>query len=162
MAARLAGALRDLRGVMQEWERINVIRASQAGRVRLFGLWSEAQNLKAGDTFAVVEPVNATPTAFAFVPATGFGKVQLAQRVTIRLDAYPRMEFGLLEARVAATSAVAIDGKYRILLDLPKGLQLSGGRTVQFTQNMDGDARIEVNSLRLIQQMFNHLLAMTE
>jgi hypothetical protein len=72
------------------------------------------------------------------------------------------MEFGLLEARVAATSAVAIDGKYRILLDLPKGLQLSGGRTVQFTQNMDGDARIEVNSLRLIQQMFNHLLAMTE
>jgi len=162
MAARLAGALRDLRGVMQEWERINVIRASQAGRVRLFGLWSEAQNLKTGDTFAVVEPINATPTAFAFVPATGFGKVQLGQRVTIRLDAYPRMEFGLLEARVAATSAVAIDGKYRILLDLPKGLQLSGGRTVQFTQNMDGDARIEVNSLRLIQQMFNHLLAMTE
>lgn len=162
MVARLAGALRDLRGVMQEWERVNVIRAPQSGRVRLFGLWSEAQNLKAGDTFAVVEPVITTPTAFAFVPAAGFGKVQLGQRVTIRLDAYPRMEFGLLEARVAATSAVAIDGKYRILLDLPKGLQLSGGRTVQFTQNMDGDARIEVNSLRLIQQMFNHLLALTE
>jgi len=27
---------------------------------------------------------------------------------------------------------------------------------------MDGDARIEVNSLRLIQQMFNHLLAFGE
>jgi len=162
MAARLAGALRELRGVMQEWERINVIRAPLAGRVRLFGLWSEAQNLKAGDTFAVVEPAETTPTAFAFVPAAGFGKVQLGQRVTIRLDAYPRMEFGLLEARVAATSAVAIDGKYRILLDLPRGLQLTGGRTVQFTQNMDGDARIEVNSLRLIQQMFNHLLAVIE
>ena len=110
----------------------------------------------------MVEPLNTTPTAFAFVPAAGFGKVQLGQRVTIRLDAYPRLEFGLLEARVAATSAVAIDGKYRVLLDLPNGLQLSGGRTVQFTQNMDGDARIEVNSLRLIQQMFNHLLAVIE
>jgi multidrug resistance efflux pump len=162
MVARLAGALRELRGVMQEWEHVNVIRASQAGRVRLFGLWSESQNLKAGDTFAVVEPLNSTPTAFAFVPAAGFGKVQLGQRVTIRLDAYPRMEFGLLEAKVAATSAVAIDGKYRVLLDLPNALQLSGGRAVQFTQNMDGDARIEVNSLRLIQQMFNHLLAIIE
>lgn len=162
MVARLAAALRDLRGVTQEWDRVNVIRSSEAGRVRLFGLWSEAQNLKAGDTFAIIEPVSTTPTAFAFVAAAGFGKVQLGQRVTIRLDAYPRMEFGLLEARVAATSAVAIDGKYRVLLELPNGLRLSGGRTVQFTQNMDGDARIEVNNLRLIQQMFNHLLALGE
>ena len=100
--------------------------------------------------------------AFAFVPAAGFGKVQLGQRVTIRLDAYPRLEFGLLEAKVAAMSAVAIDGQYRVLLDLPKGLQLSSGKSVQFVQNMDGDARIEVNSLRLIQQMFARLRALTE
>jgi multidrug resistance efflux pump len=162
MVARLAAALRDLRGVMQEWERVDVIRAPQPGRVRLFGLWSESQNVRSGDTFAIVEPVAAAPMAFAFVPAAGFGKVQLGQRVTIRLDAYPRLEFGLLEAKVAAMSAVAIDGKYRVLLDLPRGLQLSSGKSVQFVQNMDGDARIEVNSLRLIQQMFARLQAMTE
>lgn len=162
LLARLSGALRDLRGAVQEWERVNVIRSPQAGRARLFGLWSESQNIKSGDTFAIVEPVASSPTAFAFVLAAGFGKVRLGQRVTIRLDAYPRSEFGLLEARVAAISAVAIDGKYRVLLDLPNGLQLSSGRNVQFAQNMDGDARIEVNSLRLIQQMFAHLLAMTE
>jgi HlyD family secretion protein len=162
LVARLSGALRDLRGAVQEWEHVNVIRAPQAGRARLFGLWSESQNIKSGDTFAIVEPVASAPTAFAFVPAAGFGKVRLGQRVTIRLDAYPRVEFGLLEARVAAISAVAIDGKYRVLLDLPNGLLLSSGRSVQFAQNMDGDARIEVNGLRLIQQMFAQLLAMTE
>ncbi|MGJ4929502.1 hypothetical protein ACQR1I_23650 [Bradyrhizobium sp. HKCCYLS2038] len=162
MVGRLSSALRDLRGVMQEWDRINVIRAPQAGRVRLFGLWSEAQNIRSGDTFAIVEPVHSTPSAFAFIPEAGFGKVRLGQKVVIRLDAYPRLEFGQLEARVAAISAVAIDGKYRVLLDLPNGLTLSSGKTVQFAQNMDGDARIEVNNLRLIQQVFAHLASWTE
>jgi len=159
LTGRLAAALRDLRGVMMEWERINVIRATQAGRARLFGVWSESQNLKAGDTFAIIEPINSAPTAFAFVPAAGFGKVKLGQRVTIRLDAYPYHEFGLVEARVAAASAVAVDGQYRVLLDLPHGLLLSSAKAVQFTQNMEGDARIEVDRLRLIQQLLPGLLA---
>ncbi len=162
LVARLSGALRDLRGVMQDWDRVNVIRAPQTGRVRLFGLWSEAQNIRSGDTFAIVEPVSSTPSAFAFVPEAGFGKVRLGQKVAIRLDAYPRLEFGQLEARVAAISAVAIEGKYRVLLDLPNGLTLSSGKTVQFAQNMDGDARIEVNNMRLIQQVFAHLASWTE
>jgi HlyD family secretion protein len=159
LTGRLASALRDLRGVMMEWERVNVISATQPGRVRLFGVWSESQNLKAGDTFAIIEPTNSTPTAFAFVPAAGFGKVRLGQRVTIRLDAYPYHEFGLVEAKVAAVSAVAVDGQYRVLLDLPKGLWLSSAKAVQFSQNMEGDARIEVDRLRLIQQLLPGLLA---
>ena len=104
---------------MMEWERVNVIRATQAGRARLFGVWSESQNLKAGDTFAIVEPLDSAPTAFAFVPAAGFGKVRLGQRVTLRLDAFPYHEFGLVEASGPAVSAVAVDGQYRVLLDLP-------------------------------------------
>jgi HlyD family secretion protein len=159
LTGRLAASLRDLRSVMTEWDRVNVIRATQAGRVRLFGVWSESQNLKAGDTFAIVEPLDQTPTAFAFVPAAGFGKVRLGQRVTLRLDAFPYHEFGLVDARVAAVSAVAVDGQYRVLLDLPNGLRLSSGRTVQFSQNMEGEARIQVDQLRLIQQLLRGLLA---
>jgi len=159
LTGRLAASLREIRGAVQEWERTDVIRAPQAGRVRLFGVWSESQNLRSGDTFAIVEPISSTPTAFAFVPAAGFGKVRLGQRVTIRLDAYPRGEFGLVEATVAAVSAVAIDGQYRVLLDLPNGLKLSNGKTVEFSQNMDGDARIEVDHLRVIQQLLPRLLA---
>jgi multidrug resistance efflux pump len=159
LTARLVAALRELRGMVQEWERINVIRAPQAGRLRLFGIWSASQNLRTGDTFAIIEPVGSAATAFAFVPAAGFGKVRVGQRVTIRLDAYPRVEFGLVEARIAAVSAVSIDNQYRILLELPRGLQLSSGRKVEFSQNMDGDARIEIDQLRLIQQLFARLLA---
>jgi len=96
------------------------------------------------------------------VPEAGFGKVRVGQKVMIRLDAYPRLEFGQLDARVASISAVAIDGKYRVLLDLPNGLTTTSGKTVQFAQNMDGDARIEVNSLRLIQQVFAHLASWAE
>jgi HlyD family secretion protein len=159
LTGRLGAALRDLRGVMMEWERVNVIRAAQAGRARLFAVWSESQNLRAGDTFAIIEPINSAPTAFAFVPAAGFGKVRLGQRVSIRLDAYPYHEFGLVEARVAAVSAVAVDGQYRVLLDLPNGLRLSSRRNVEFSQNMEGDARIDVDHLRLIQQLLPGLLA---
>jgi multidrug efflux pump subunit AcrA (membrane-fusion protein) len=158
LSGRLAASLRGLRGVIQEWERVNVIRASQSGRLRLFGVWSDSQNLKSGDTFAIIEPAVTTPAAFAFVPATGFGKIRIGQRVTIRLDAYPRAEYGFLEARIAAVSSVALHGKYRVQFELPNGLQLSSGKSVQFSENMDGDARIEVDSRQLIQQLLSQLL----
>lgn len=62
------------------------------------------QTLTAPITVTVSE--DGTITGEAMVPSPGFGKVQVGQKVNVRLECYPYMEYGILIGKVSSFSSI--------------------------------------------------------
>ena len=63
------------------------------------------QTLTAPITVTVSE--NGTITGEAMVPSPGFGKVQVGQKVNVRLECYPYMEYGVLVGEILSFQAIS-------------------------------------------------------
>jgi hypothetical protein len=96
--------------------------------------------------------------------ALGAGKVEVGQRVIIRLDGYPHREYGTVEGRVAKISQLAFqkdartpDATYLADVTLPRGLSTSYSRTLEFRQEMVGEADVVADDMSLLARVFNNL-----
>jgi HlyD family secretion protein len=91
------------------------------------------------------------------VPAAGAGKIAVGQRVNIRLDNYPYMEYGLLEGVVSGISDVPEQGSYFVTIAFPEGLVTSYGQALAFNRQMTGTAEIITHDIRLFQRIMQPL-----
>jgi HlyD family secretion protein len=91
------------------------------------------------------------------LPAIGAGKVKVGQKVNIRLDNYPYMEFGMLEGRIANISDIPDQGMYYATVVFPDGLITSYGKALVFTQRLNGTAEIITNDIRLLHRILQPL-----
>lgn len=83
-------------------------------------------------------------------------KVREGQRVIVRLNGYPYMEFGVLSGIVSSISSVPEQSErglvYTITVNFPDGMETTYHRTLPFVQQMDGQAEIVTEDMRLIEQ----------
>jgi hypothetical protein len=79
--------------------------------------------------------------------------VQPGQAVHIRLDNFPWQEFGQLKGVVKSISAIPEEGNYLVEVALPQGLRTTYNRQLEFRQEMQGQAHIVVEDLRLLQRL---------
>ena len=90
------------------------------------------------------------------VPSEGFGKVRPGQRVIVRLNGFPYMEYGVLQGVVRTISSVPEQFSnsltYTVTVSFPDGMKTTYHRELPFVQNMDGEARIVTLDIRLIEQ----------
>jgi hypothetical protein len=101
-----------------------------------------------------VKPEKQELFAYSFVNSENFGKIRIKQNARIRLDGYPFKEFGVVNATVSSKSEIAREGKYMVRLSLPQGLMTTYNKTLDFTQEMQGEVRIITEDLRLIERIF--------
>jgi HlyD family secretion protein len=85
----------------------------------------------------------------------GSGKVKPGQKVNIKFDNYPYMEYGMVEGKVNRISKVPTNDYYALEVDLPNGLTSTYGKTFEFNNEIQGSAEIITDDLRLIQRIFN-------
>ena len=91
-------------------------------------------------------------------PAANSGKIKKNQKVQIQLINYPSDEYGELNGNVATISPVPNqDGNYLINVNIDKELETSYGKKISFRQEMQGNAKIITEDLRLIQRFFYQL-----
>jgi HlyD family secretion protein len=83
------------------------------------------------------------------------GKVKTGLLVNIKLSGYPYLEYGMVRGIVKSKSMVATGDAYVIEIELPDGLTTLYGRTLDFTQNMQGTAEIITENIRLLQKIVN-------
>ncbi len=85
------------------------------------------------------------------LPVRGAGKVKTGQRVNIRLENFPYMEFGQLEGNISKIAEVP-DKKsfYYIEVQFPDGMVTSYGKTIPFSQNIRGQAEVITKNIRLL------------
>lgn len=82
-------------------------------------------------------------------------KVAIGQKVNIRFENFPYMEFGYLKGKVKNVSLIPRNENYSIEVELPQDMKTNFDIPLNFSQEMKGSAEIITEDLRLIQRFFN-------
>jgi hypothetical protein len=150
-----------LRSAIRSWENLYVIQAPYAGTVSLFRELHPAQHVAAYDPVVAILAVGFM--ARVKIDARDSGKVEEGQRVILRFDSYPYRQYGTVPGRVARISRLGITGDeedqvhYLLDVDLPAGLETTHKVSLDFRQELRGDADIVTAERRLIQRLFDQL-----
>ncbi len=152
----LRNATEALNAQIKAWERDFLLISPIDGVISQMGVWSENQNVSAGETVFTVNPTQQNiPKGKALLPIQGAGKVKQGQRVNVRINNFPDQEFGYLIGKVESISSVpTAEGFYVVDIDFPSGMNTNYGKTLPITQQIQGNADIITENLRLLERFF--------
>jgi len=143
------------------WEQNYLLKSPIAGSVSFNRFWSANQNVKEGEKVFTVLPADSTRiVARVELGMKRSGKVKLGQRVNIKLNNYPHMEFGMLQGSIRSISEVPDGNNYSLDVELSNGLITNYGIELKFAQKIEGTAEIITEDQRLLQRIFNPLKAL--
>jgi biotin carboxyl carrier protein len=153
----------NLENLMHQWEEKYLVTSPIVGKITYTSIWTENQEVKAGELIGTVIPQSDIRIiAKATIPTAGFGKVEIGQRVNIKLAGFPYMQFGMLKGRIRSVSLVPESKGYVAEIELNEGMTSSYKENLKFIQQMDGTAEIVTKDLRLIYRFINPLRALLD
>lgn len=146
----------ELKNALLLWEQNYLFTSSINGKVSFQQYWSDNQFVKAGDVVFTVFPKDKNKLLGKLVvPAVNSGKIEVNQKVLIKLDNYPYQQYGVISGRVKSVSlSTDSEGKYFVEVNLPNGLKTSYGKELVFDRELSGSAEIVTEDLRLIERVF--------
>lgn len=152
----LHNATEALNAQIKAWEYDFLMVSPITGVVNQMGVWSNNQNVNAGETvFTVIPTGQVSPKGKAMLPVQGAGKVREGQRVNVRINNFPDQEFGYLIGKVVSISSVlTAEGYYVVEIDFPNGLETNYDKVLPLSRQMQGIADIITEDLRLIERFF--------
>ena len=145
----------QLKKAIKDWELNYVFRSSVKGTVSFLQIWSENQTINAGENmFAIIPSTEKGYIGKVKAKAQNSGKLQIGQKVNIRLANYPDREFGVIEGKLKSISLTPDkEGNLLLNIELPNGLQTSYKKQINFQQEMTGTADIITEDLRLLERL---------
>jgi multidrug resistance efflux pump len=148
-------AFYQLKKAIKDWELSYVLRSSIDGKITFLQIWSENQSVEVGSTIFAIIPSNENGyIGKVSAPALNSGKIKIGQIVNIKLANFPNRQYGMIKGRVQAISLTPDkDGYLLIDVSLPNGLETSYQKTIAFQQEMQGNADIITEDLRLIERL---------
>jgi multidrug resistance efflux pump len=152
---------KNLEGALSNWEQKYMLKSPIEGKITYLKFWSPNQYVNTGDEVMVIVPsTNEAVIGKIAMPIQNSGKVKVGQRVNIYLKNYPYQEFGTIRGQVRSMSLVPKDNVYVIEITLPDGLQTSYHKRLDFKQEMQGNAEIITEELRLLERIFYQFRAL--
>lgn len=155
----------NLMNQLRVWEQVYVLKTPVSGRVTFNNVWTANQQIVEGTAvFSVVPDDDQELVGRILLPISGSGKVKINQKVNIKLDNYPYLEFGMLQGRITNISLVPVASDkgdyYTALVLLNQGLVTNYNRTLPFSQEMQGTAEIITENRRLLVRMVAPLVSL--
>ncbi|MCP4052315.1 MAG: HlyD family efflux transporter periplasmic adaptor subunit [Mesoflavibacter sp.] len=149
-------SLNQLKKAIKDWECQYVFNSNIDGQVAFLNYWNVNQTVNQGDlVFTIIPSENSSFIAKLKTPAQNSGKIEVGQRVNIKLENYPDTEFGILNGTVNNISLIPDkEGLYLVNVELPRTLITSYNKEIEFKQEMRGSAEIVTEDLRLIERFF--------
>ncbi len=147
----------ELQSQINAWKQKYIISSPIDGCVSFNQFWNINQEVKAGEEVFAINPSskeNELLFCKTVVESRHAAKVQIGQAVIIKLAAYPFERFGILRATVAEISALPKEDKFAVVLKLSNGLQTNYHKTLIFKPQMQGNAEIITEDLRLLERLF--------
>lgn len=165
MQLDLLASFHKLGDNIKNWEQKFVFKAPFDGKVEFLKFLTENQFVQAGEEIFGLVPEENNIFGQMLLPTAGAGKVKTGNRVTIKLDNYPYMEYGSIEGFVGSMSLVSQSQKfdqgtvntYFVIIDLPQGLKTNYGEQLDFEHEISGQADIIVKERRLVERLFDNL-----
>jgi len=150
----------NLENAIHQWEEKFLVASPVKGKLTYTSIWSVNQEVRTGELIATIIPVEKSAIiAKAVIPPSGFGKVEVGQRVNLKLNGFPYMEFGMLKGFIRSVSLVPDAKGYVAEIELSDGMTSSYRENLKFIQQMDGTAEIITKEMRLITRLINPLHA---
>jgi HlyD family secretion protein len=161
----LTNAYDQLQAQLKTWSQTYLLRSPVAGTVTFTKYWQHNQNVVSGETILTVVPDDVTHiTGKIYLPPQGAGKVKAGQTVNVKFDNFPYMEYGMVKVAVKHIALVPIlqnDVRHYVLeVDFPEQLTTNYGKTLAFSQEMQGTAEIITDDLRLLDRFLNPIRAL--
>jgi len=154
----LIEAMNVLKSRLAFWEQSFVIKSPIAGKVSFANFWSKNQQVKKDEVvFTVIPEKQSQIIGRISLPVKGAGKVAIGQKVNIRFENFPYMEFGYIKGKVKNISLMPSNENYIVEVELPQDMKTNYNIPLNFSQEMKGSAEIITEDLRLIQRFFNPL-----
>jgi HlyD family secretion protein len=152
-------ALNTLQSATDAWERQYVVRAPSAGRVYLPLPLQENQQVAAEQVLFYVAPSHTAYLGQVRIPQQNAGKVRAGQAVLIRFNGYPYQEFGLVRGTVKSVAEIPLEEGFVAEVSLPNDLRTSRGQRLTYKLGMTASAEIITKDQRLLERIFNPLVA---
>jgi HlyD family secretion protein len=161
----LVNAYNQLQAQLRTWEQTYLFRSPVDGTVTFTKYWQPNQNVMAGEALLTIVPGDATHIAGKiYLPPQGAGKVKVGQTVNVKFDNFPYMEYGMVKVQVKNIALVPIlqneVRNYVLEVDFPEQLTTNYGKTLTFSQEMQGVAEIITDDLRLLDRFINPIRAL--
>jgi len=149
-------SLENLIAAIAIWKQKFILTAPIDGVVSFTTYYSENQNVREGDKVMTVIPTDQGEIIGRInLSVEGAGKVDLDQRVNIRIDNYPHLQFGMVQGIVSNISLVPDDREYVVEVNLPDGLTTFYDIDIPFDQEMQGKAEILTDNRRLLERIIS-------
>lgn len=152
----LEESLNNLKASIASWEQGFLLVAPVSGGVTFTRFWSENQNVEAGEKVLTIIPADAgSMVGKISLPTEGAGKVKVGHQVNIQFDNYPHLQYGMVKGYVSNISEVPDDDFYTVEVELPTGLRTYYDIDINFSQNMQGQAEILTDKMRVLERVLN-------
>jgi HlyD family secretion protein len=154
----LVNSFNQLISSLSTWEKTYLLIAPSPGQLTYMNVWSDLQEVKSGDRLFTINPREKGEIfALVTIPFEGVGKVSPGERVNIKLDGYPYMEFGIVEGSLQTISSGSTDKGFPAIVHLTDGAVTSYGQELSFERDLSGIAEITTKELTLLQRLFSPL-----
>jgi len=145
-----------LRSSLENWKQNYILISPIVGKVSFSFFWTENQNVNAGDVVVSIIPEDTIEVKVRIhFPVQNSGKVNIGQRVNIKLDNYPYYEFGMLIGKLQHISKVPNKLMYSGDIILENGLTTSYKKKLPFDQELMGNAEILTDDMSLLVRFFD-------
>jgi multidrug efflux pump subunit AcrA (membrane-fusion protein) len=152
----LEESLNNLKASIASWEQNFLLVAPVSGGVTFTRFWSENQNVETGEKVLTIIPdESGSMVGKISLPTSGAGKVKPGHQVNIQFDNYPHLQYGMVKGYVSNISKVPEDEYYAVEVELPTGLRTYYDIEIPFSQNMQGQAEIITDKMRVLQRVLN-------
>lgn len=160
--------LERLSAEIQNWKLTYLLTAPINGKVSFVHKWDVGQFVNASEHYLTIVPdEHQSVIGIVHIPQASFGKVDIGQKVNVKLEGYPYMEYGMLVGTIGHLSSVPevlSNGQsapqYTAEILFENGMKTTYGRELRMVQKMDGSAEIITEERSLIMRFLDPVVAL--
>lgn len=160
--------LEQLCARIRSWKLDYILTAPIKGKVSFVHKWDKGQFVNAGEYFLTVVPEGIQSVlGIVKVPQQSLGKVSAGQKVNVKLEGYPYMEYGMLVGTIGYLSSVPAEQQdpqrapqYMAEIMFENGMKTTYGKDLNLIQRMDGTAELITEERSLIMRILDPLVAL--
>jgi len=158
LLSNLKTAKNELETAIEDWEQTYLLVSPINGTVTFNTFWTNNQFVNSGDKVMTIIPENQGKILGRIKsPESMSGKIRLGQRVNIKVNGYPYMEYGTLQGIVRTISLVPNENNYAIEVNLTNELTTNTGKMLDFTGELTGLAEVITDDRSLFDRIFDPL-----
>lgn len=162
--------LNNLKNAVDAWKNKYYILSPADGTVTYYNAQVKESLIKENEEVMAILPDHSDNDIVATmqIPLIGSGRVEEGQKVQIKFDTYPALEYGYVVGRVAKKSKLTETKKikndaeeiikeqemYNLIVELPAGMSTTRSKKIDFRQGMPAVGEIITEETRLLYRVF--------